>query len=94
MTDYTPEVETEPGDTYPTEPINAPTPQGPRSLIVQLQFEQFAGDPNSEKYISRLEYPDTLTADQYAKVVAETVERTVLLHLGALPVLAKQEVAA
>lgn len=82
-------------DLEPTEPTETdlmePTPE--RSLIIQMQFSDgTAADPTT--YATKLDRPDTFTAEQYAKEVAERVERTVLLHLGALPVLAKVEATA
>lgn len=87
MTDdiYTPDDQPDDTVIIPEEPVTPPE----RSLIVQMQFETEGEEPTI--YVSRLEHPYGTEPVQYAKGVAETVERTALLHLGALPVLAKVE---
>lgn len=74
-------------------PTEAPTTPPERTLYVQMTFD--AGDGSEKKnYANILDHPAHYTPEQYAKEVAERVERTVLLHLGALPVLAQVEVPA
>lgn len=81
MTDPTPTIE----------PINEPGVDADpaRSLIIQLQFET-EGSPNVN-YSARVDQPAYVQPADFAKSISEIVERTTLIHLGALPVLAKQE---
>lgn len=81
----------DPTDLFP-EPTPEPEPTPQPTLRVHLKFDK-GDDSPAVNYANILDHPATLTAEQYAKVVAEQVERTILLHTGALPVLAKVEPA-
>ena len=74
--------------TLPTEPTTPPA----RSVIIQMQFETEGEQP--AVYNARVEHSEGAKAIDFSKSLAEIVERTALLHLGALPVLSKVEVPA
>lgn len=63
------------------------TPAPFPNAIVTIEFQ----DAAQRKYASNLTPTGVPNPEQYAKLIAETVERTVLLHVGALPVLAPVE---
>lgn len=71
-----------------TEEVETTDEAPQRSLIVQIQFDA------ENIYSSRIDRPAGQDDEGFATAVAQIVERTVALHLGALPVLAKQEVSA
>lgn len=91
MTDPTP---IEAADGTETTPETPPAPVEPpkRSTSIRLDFE--AEGEKDVTYGSKLDHPYGADPAQYAKTIGEYVERTVLLHLGALPVLQKVEVPA
>lgn len=69
---------------------NPTTTETEFSAIVTIAF---AGT-EPKTYAANLTPASTISSEQYAKLVSETVERTVLLHYGALPVLTVQEPTA
>lgn len=103
MTDPTttdPEGWPEPVEEFPTETveelpaqiIEEPTAPPLRQVHIQLIFH--SDQTESVTYGSDFDLVDGLQSEMYAKNIAEIVERTALLHFGALPVLQKQEGAA
>ncbi|MBT2484782.1 MULTISPECIES: hypothetical protein [unclassified Microbacterium] len=73
-------------------PETPPAPVEPpkRSTSIRLDFE--TEGEKDVTYGSKLDHPHGADPAQYAKTIGEYVERTVLLHLGALPVLSKVEI--
>lgn len=79
---------TEEGETAPEAPITPPE----RSVVIQMQFE--TEGQQADIYNARVDHAYGSQDADFAKGLAEIVERTALLHLGALPVLTKVEAAA
>lgn len=95
MTDPTPtepEIPEELPEPEPQPEILEPAPEPSRKVFVQMQFS--ADGVVESSYGSTLELPIAQTSETYARQIAEVVERTSLLHFGALPVLKKLEVGA
>lgn len=78
-----PEIET---------PFPEPAPEPARSVFVQMQFT--ADGASEGTYASTIQLLPGQTSETYARQVAEIIERTGLLHFGALPVLKKLEAGA
>lgn len=78
------------GETTP-EPIVQPEPL---KTVAHIKFEDPAGIVDAGPYAASITRPDGMSDTDYAKAIAETVERTVLLQLGALPILQKVEEGA
>lgn len=87
MTDATTTEEIVEDPIVPEQPITPPE----RSVIIQMQFETEGQQPTI--YNARVEHAHGTQPVDFSKNLAEIVERTALLHLGALPVLSKVEVA-
>lgn len=77
----------------PADPTDPTISYPARSVIVQLQFE-VEGEPSPDIYNASVEQPHGAQPADFAKALAEIVERTALLHLGALPVLTKVQAPA
>lgn len=84
-TPETPETPEAPAGAVPANSVSIALRFGPIGEIVPAVYADlvFAAGGSGE-----------VTAEAFAKQVAETVERTVLFHTGALPVLQRVEVAA
>lgn len=74
------------------EPVDEPIVPPARRVDIRMTFK-VEGEPDVA-YSSSLDHPYGADPSQYAKVVAEIVERTAMLELGALPILKKVEAAA
>lgn len=86
-----PEAWPEPVEELPTEIIEDPPAPPRRQVHIQLIFHSDQTD--AVTYGSDFDLVDGLQSEVYAKNIAEIVERTALLHFGALPVLQKQDAA-
>ena len=74
------------------EPIVQPEPL---VTIAHIEFNDPEGIIDAGPYAAGIARPEGMTEADYAKAIAETVERTVLLQLlGALPTLQKVKGAA
>lgn len=90
MTEPTVEI---PADN-PSPKIPAPEVPHVRTAVIQMTFSTTDPAIDNVLYAAEMEHPHGLAAESYSKQLAEIVERTALLHLGALPVLSKVEAPA
>lgn len=78
-------------ETEPIEQVEPSQPPAPLTTIAHIEFNDPEGIIEAGPYAASIARPAGMTDADYAKAIAETVERTVLLQLGALPILQKVE---